>query len=44
MQLARVIGTVVATEKYEGLAGIKFLVVEPLSKQLEPGRCAGGRC
>ena len=36
MQLARVIGTLVATEKYEGMTGIKFLVVEPLSKRLEP--------
>ena len=36
MQFARVIGTVVATEKYEGLDGIKFLVVEPLTKQLAP--------
>jgi ethanolamine utilization protein EutN len=33
MQLARVIGTVVATRKYEGLRGIKFLVVQPLTKQ-----------
>lgn len=36
MQLARVIGTVVATEKYEGLAGIKFLIVQPLTKQQQP--------
>ena len=36
MQLARVIGTVVATQKYEGLAGIKFLVVQPLRKTQEP--------
>ena len=35
MQLARVIGTVVATTKYEGLEGIKFLVVQPLTKQQE---------
>lgn len=35
MQLARVIGTVVATRKYEGLQGIKFLVVQPLTKQQE---------
>lgn len=35
MQLARVIGTVVATEKYEGLAGIKFLIVQPLNKRQE---------
>ena len=36
MQLARVIGTVVATQKYEGLDGIKFLIVQPLSKQQKP--------
>jgi ethanolamine utilization protein EutN len=35
MQLARVIGTVVATEKYEGLEGIKFLIVQPLNKHQE---------
>ena len=35
MQLARVIGTVVANRKYEGLKGIKFLVVQPLTKQQE---------
>lgn len=32
MQLGRVIGTVVATEKVEGLEGIKFLIVQPLDK------------
>jgi ethanolamine utilization protein EutN len=36
MQLARVIGTVVATQKYEGLEGIKFLVVQPLTKTQQP--------
>jgi ethanolamine utilization protein EutN len=36
MQLAKVIGTVVATQKYEGLQGIKFLLVQPLSKQQQP--------
>lgn len=36
MQLAKVIGTVVATTKYEGLEGIKFLVVQPLTKQQQP--------
>lgn len=36
MQLARVIGTVVATQKVAGLEGVKFLVVQPLSKQQEP--------
>ncbi|RMH00400.1 MAG: ethanolamine utilization protein EutN [Chloroflexi bacterium] len=36
MQLARVIGTVVATVKYDGLEGIKFLIVQPLNKQQQP--------
>jgi ethanolamine utilization protein EutN len=36
MQLGRVIGTVVATIKYQGLEGIKFLVVQPLDKQQRP--------
>ncbi|MCB9539665.1 MAG: EutN/CcmL family microcompartment protein [Myxococcales bacterium] len=30
MYLARVIGTVVATVKYEGLEGYRLLIVEPL--------------
>jgi ethanolamine utilization protein EutN len=36
MQFAKVIGTLVATRKYEGLEGVKFLVVQPLDKQLNP--------
>ncbi len=36
MQLGRVIGTVVATVKYEGLEGIKLLIVQPLDKNQEP--------
>jgi ethanolamine utilization protein EutN len=36
MQFARVIGTVVATKKVEGLQGIKFLVVQPLTKEQKP--------
>jgi ethanolamine utilization protein EutN len=36
MKFARVIGTVVATQKYEGLQGIKFLVVQPLDRDLNP--------
>lgn len=36
MQLGRVIGTVVATRKVEGLIGVKFLLVQPLTKTLEP--------
>lgn len=36
MQLARVIGTVVASQKYEGLEGVKFLLVQPLDHALQP--------
>lgn len=36
MQLARVIGTVVATIKNESLEGRKLLVVQTLNKNLEP--------
>jgi ethanolamine utilization protein EutN len=36
MQLARVIGTLVATRKVEGLEGVKLLVVQPLDKQRRP--------
>ena len=34
MKFARVIGTVVASHKYDGLDGIKLLVVQPLDKSL----------
>ncbi len=33
MQLARVMGTVVATVKADGLEGIKLLIVQPLDKR-----------
>jgi ethanolamine utilization protein EutN len=36
MKFARVIGTVVATRKYEDLEGVKFLVVQPLSEDRKP--------
>lgn len=36
MQLARIIGTLVATRKVEGLEGVKFLIVQPLDKQRLP--------
>lgn len=36
MHLGRVIGTVVATIAYEGLEGIKFLIVQPLDKTQAP--------
>lgn len=33
MQLAKVVGRVVATEKAEGLDGVRFLLIQPLDKQ-----------
>jgi ethanolamine utilization protein EutN len=39
MKLARVVGTVVATVKSEGLEGVRFLIIQPLDKHGEP---AGG--
>jgi ethanolamine utilization protein EutN len=36
MKFGRVIGTVVATRKYEDLEGIKFLVVQQLDEELAP--------
>ena len=36
MQLARVIGTVVATVKAPGLDGVRMLIVQPLTRELEP--------
>ena len=36
MYLGRVIGTVVATVKYEGLEGRKLLVVQPLDHNQQP--------
>ncbi|HZD23296.1 MAG TPA: EutN/CcmL family microcompartment protein [Acidimicrobiia bacterium] len=39
MQLARVVGSVVATEKVEGLEGVRFLLIQPLDKsQTSVGR------
>jgi ethanolamine utilization protein EutN len=38
MYLGRVIGTVVAERKYEGLEGKKLLVVTPLDAKLQPTR------
>lgn len=35
MNLARVIGTVVATVKYQGLEGVRFLLVQPLDNRGE---------
>ena len=36
MVLGRVIGTAVSTRKYPGLEGAKLLVVQQLTKELEP--------
>lgn len=36
MQLGRVDGTVVATMKAAGLEGVRFLIVQPLDRRLEP--------
>jgi ethanolamine utilization protein EutN len=36
MQLARVLGSVVATEKSAGWEGIRFLVIQPLDKSQQP--------
>jgi microcompartment protein CcmK/EutM len=36
MQLARVIGTVVATVKSPGLEGVKLLIVQPLDSRQRP--------
>jgi ethanolamine utilization protein EutN len=36
MQLGRVVGSVVATEKAPGLEGIRFLILQPLDKRSRP--------
>ena len=36
MKFARVIGTVVASNKYAGLEGVKLLVVQPLDEHMNP--------
>lgn len=36
MHLARVIGALVATQKYEGLQGVKLLIIQPLDKRQQP--------
>lgn len=36
MHLAKVLGRVVATEKAEGLEGVRFLLIQPLDKDQEP--------
>jgi ethanolamine utilization protein EutN len=36
MKLGLVVGTVVASVKYVGLEGVKFLIVQPLDRDLRP--------
>ena len=36
MKRGRVTGTVVATERYRGLEGVKLLIVQPLDRDLNP--------
>ena len=36
MELGRVIGRLQATHRAENLAGVKFLIVQPLSEDLQP--------
>jgi len=36
VRLAEVTGTLVATIKYEGLEGAKFLIVQPLDREQKP--------
>ena len=36
MQLATVIGTLVASTKYPGLEGVKLLIVQPLDRAQQP--------
>jgi len=36
MQLARVVGSVVATEKVDGLEGVRLLLIQPLDRHQEP--------
>lgn len=36
MKLSKVMGTAVCTVKYEGLEGLKLLIVQPLDRTLQP--------
>ena len=36
MNLGRVIGTVVSTEKVAALEGVKLMIIQPLDENLEP--------
>jgi ethanolamine utilization protein EutN len=36
LKLGRIVGTVVASTRVEGLEGVKLLIVQPLNKDLSP--------
>ena len=36
MELARVVGTIVSSQKYAGLQGVKLLLVQPVDASLAP--------
>lgn len=36
MRLARVVGTVVTTVCYDGLEGVRFLILQPLDRRRQP--------
>jgi len=36
LKLGKVIGTLVASVKYEGLEGVKFLLIQPVDRNLKP--------
>jgi ethanolamine utilization protein EutN len=36
LKLGKVIGTLVASMKYEGLEGVKLLIIQPLDRNLKP--------
>ncbi len=36
MKLGKVVGTAICTSKYNGLEGLKLLIVQPLDKKLQP--------
>lgn len=41
MELAKVIGNLVSTQKVASLVGVKFLLVQPLDENLQPVGSAG---
>ncbi|OJX45848.1 MAG: hypothetical protein BGO78_11120 [Chloroflexi bacterium 44-23] len=36
MKLGKVVGSAVCTSKYNGLEGLKLLIIQPLDKRLQP--------